>query len=140
MSASAKPIIRTTGICVVEAGERTERRRAEMALREMQKRLQLATQASNIGLWEWNIQTNEVFFSPEWKRQFGYLENEISNRFSEWEDRLDPEDHDKTLAKTKALLTDPGAGYEAEFRLRHKDGSYRWITLGQNYFWMRRAS
>ena len=105
----------------------TERKRAEEALRESEGRLQLLVQASNVGLWDWNLITNELFFSPEWKRQLGYSDNELPNRFEEWEQRVHPED----LAGTLAAVSDFRAGqrdnYEVEFRMRHKDGSWRWI-------------
>ncbi len=103
-------------------------RRAEDELRESQSRLQLATQASNIGLWDWNFDTNEVYLSPEWKDQLGYADAEISNRLDEWQSRLHPDDRVGTLAALKAYLEEGGpANFETEFRLRHKNGSYRWI-------------
>jgi PAS domain-containing protein len=50
----------------------TQRKRAEEALRENERRLRLSLQAGNIGLWDWNLETNDVYFSPEWKSQIGY--------------------------------------------------------------------
>jgi PAS domain S-box-containing protein len=102
-------------------------RKTETALREQENRLRLAVAASNVGLWDWDLQTNQVYFSPEWKRQLGYAEDEISNAFSEWESRVHPDDREPVLQKVRAYLAHPQGAHEVEFRLRHKDGSYRWI-------------
>jgi PAS domain S-box-containing protein len=104
-----------------------ERKRAEESLLEIQARLQLAIQGSNTGLWDWDLLTNEAYYSPEWKKQLGYEDHEIPNRFEEWENRLHPEDRNRMLTIVKSYLGNPWPDYEAEFRLRHKDGSYRWI-------------
>ena len=76
----------------------TDRKKAEESLLQSDTRLRLAVEASNIGLWDWTLATNNVFFSREWKRQIG-LENEIASTFSEWEARL-PE-------RPRAFLCDP---------------------------------
>lgn len=112
---------------LLQALDRQERQRAEEALRQANLTLQLALQASNIGPWDWNLLTNEVYLSPEWKRQLGYLDEEISNQFSEWETRLHPQDRDRVLSALDAIRTQPDARFEIEFRLRHREGSYRWI-------------
>lgn len=106
--------------------EVAERERAEASLREAQARLRLA-RASNTGLWDRNLETNSVYLSPEWKRQLGYEDHELPNRYEEWETRLHPEDRERTLNAVQASIEDPASGYEIEFRLRHKAGSYRWI-------------
>ena len=107
--------------------ELVERKRAEEALRESEARLRLSVAASNIGLWDWNLVTNEVHFSPEWKNQLGYTEDEISNHFEEWQSRIHPDDLAPALARVQSFIADPSTKYATEFRLRHKDGSYRCI-------------
>ncbi len=96
-------------------------------LRESEERLRLATEASNTAPWDWDLRSNAVHFSALWKRQLGYAEDEIGNRLEEWESRLHPEDRAATMARLRAFLDQPQRVYENEFRLRHKDGSYRWI-------------
>src|SRR5258706_7936566 len=103
---------------------------AEERLKPSQQCIDLALRGANVGLWDWNIQTNAVYLSPEWKRQLGYQDHELENRFEEWEERLHPEDRDPTLAVLKAYLEGRRPDYNVEFRLRHKDGSYRWICSG----------
>lgn len=105
----------------------TDRRRDQEALRESEERLALVIQGSNDGIWDWNLVTNETYFSPRWKAMLGYANDEIENNFHAWETLIHPED----LAVVQARVQDCCSGripnYEVEHRLRHKDGSYRWI-------------
>ncbi|TAK72669.1 MAG: PAS domain S-box protein [Betaproteobacteria bacterium] len=97
-------------------------------LQDSEARLRLSIQASGIGLWDWDLATNDVYFSPEWKIQLGYRDEEIPNRFEEWKCRVHPEDLERVLAQAHAYLSSPPrGGFHVEFRLRHKDGSYRWF-------------
>ena len=96
-------------------------------LRRSEQRLRLTVEAANVGLWDWDLQSNAIWFSPEWKRQIGFAEHEIPNRFEEWQSRIHPGDLERVSATTKAYHEKPWADYGVEFRLRHKDGSYRWI-------------
>ncbi|MFO8089949.1 MAG: PAS domain-containing protein [Desulfatiglandaceae bacterium] len=104
------------------------RKEAEKNLWVSTNRLQLALASSNIGLWDWDLETNDVWFSPEWKRHIGYDDHEISNRYEEWEKRLHPEDRPSVIAQIEAYLQGRVRAYDVEFRLAHKDGSYRWIN------------
>lgn len=114
--------------CAMTSGrDVTAQKRAEQALNESQARLRLLVQAANVGLWDWNVVTNENYFSPEWKRLLGYADHEISHRFEEWESRLHPDDRPRTLAAVNDFLTGRRPDYDVEFRLHHKDGSWRWI-------------
>ncbi|HEY1204350.1 MAG: PAS domain S-box protein [Bryobacteraceae bacterium] len=106
--------------------EVTERKRAEEALRESERRLQLAVQVSKTGLWDYDLRSKEVYYSPEWKAQLGYAPGEIGNTLDEWENRLHPEDRERAMAVIRSLDA-ASPEFEADFRLRHKDGSYRWI-------------
>ena len=103
------------------------RRRADELRREAAARLSLATEASNTGLWDWNLRTNEVYYSATWKRQLGYGDDELDNGFETWRSRLHPDDLQRALAATETYLKDPSQHYEIDFRPRHRDGSYRWI-------------
>lgn len=90
-------------------------------------RLHDIVSGSGVGVWEWNLDTNEVQFSKEWKRQLGYAENEIRDHFDEWQKRVHPDDIEHALAITHRFIKAPWPNYETEFRMRHKDGSWRWI-------------
>jgi PAS domain S-box-containing protein len=105
----------------------TDRKRAEEALQNAQEQYVLAVEGSNDGLWDWNIVTNEVYFSPRWKSMVGYNEDELTNGFADFEKLLHPEDHDRVLGVVNDYLGGKLDTYDVEFRFRHKDGSYRWI-------------
>ena len=104
-----------------------ERKRTERARATDTLSIARALQDARIGIWVWDIQSNNVYFSPEWKRQLGYQDHELKSRFGEFEERLHPQDRNSTLAALKAYLEGRRPDYEVEFRLRHKNGSYRWI-------------
>jgi len=99
----------------------------EIKLRDTVIKLGEAISAGNIGLWDWDIITNKTFFSPEWKKQLGYASHEINNEFIEWETRVHPDDIRRTLNHINRTLIQGENYHEIEFRMKHKDGSYRWI-------------
>jgi PAS domain S-box-containing protein len=105
----------------------TKQESTEAALQESEAHLRLAVESSNTGLWDWNLVTNEVHFSAILKRQIGYEDHEIPNRFGEWRSRVHPDDLDRALNTINDFIAAPWPNYEIEFRFRHKDGSYRWI-------------
>ncbi len=102
----------------------TERKRTEELLEEHKLRLEMAIESSGAALWDWDIASNKVYYSPTWKKILGYLDEEIRFNLSEWEDRIHPEDKDKTLQCLHQYLDGKVPAYEAEVRLRHKDGHY----------------
>mgnify|MGYP001165592387 CR=1 FL=1 len=112
---------------VTLAIEAADRRKVEQALRTSEGRLTTTVQSTNIGIWDWDLNSNVVYLSAEWKRQLGYDEDELDNTFQEWKSRVHPEDHDRAMGAIEAYLSGWTAGLEIEHRLRHKDGSYRWI-------------
>jgi PAS domain S-box-containing protein len=107
----------------------TEAKEAEERLRASQERFALAVAGTNDGIWDWDIRTNQVYFSPRWKAMIGYADDEISNDFAEFEDRLHPDDHDFVMQQVDDYLNGRIPTYEYEFRIRHKNGSYRWILV-----------
>jgi PAS domain S-box-containing protein len=104
-----------------------EQERAEQALRQSQERLALVIKGSNDGIWDWDISTGQTYFSPRWKSMLGYGEDEIENTFAAWEQLVHPDDRERAVACVRAYFEGKTASYELEHRLRHKDGSYRWI-------------
>ena len=89
--------------------------------------LWLAVRAAKIGLWDWDIVANTVFYSPEWKQQIGYEVHEISDSFEEWRSRVHPDDLPDIMRALEARVAKSSGDFEAEFRFRHRDGSYRSI-------------
>ncbi|GAB4238051.1 MAG: hypothetical protein OHK0028_15510 [Deltaproteobacteria bacterium] len=100
---------------------------AEAALRESEERYALALKGSNEGIWDWNIATGKVFFSDRWKEILGYAPDELSGDVEEWKTRIHPEDFDRVMAVHREHFEGKTPHFEVEYRLRHKDGSYRWI-------------
>ena len=87
----------------------------------------LAIQVNNQGIWDWNLETDEVFYSLRWKEIIGYKENDISNRRSEWWSRIHREDIDSVKAALEAHLAQKTADFAAEYRMLCKDGSIVWV-------------
>src|SRR5580698_8051840 len=97
------------------------RRRSEEALRAADQWLRSAATAANVGLWDWNLSTDEVYFSSEWKSQIGYKDDQIGTSFDEWRSRVHPDDLESAMQRMRAYIADPSVRYDAEFRLRHRD-------------------
>jgi two-component system cell cycle sensor histidine kinase/response regulator CckA len=112
-----------------EARLRTGRAHAEAELQESRNRLQLAVTAGRVGLWDWDLVTNKVHFSPEWKLQIGFTDEEIGEDFHELRSRVHPEDLARTVQCINNFLACQDSGFEVEFRLRHKDGNWRNVLV-----------
>ncbi|MFN6530423.1 PAS domain S-box protein [Nostoc sp. ChiSLP03a] len=109
------------------AKEITERIRTEEVLRESEQRWQLALRGNNDGIWDWNVKTNEVFFSARWKEMLGYENHEISNHLDECVTRLHPNDIEGVKQAVQAHFAQKTPFYISEYRALCKDGTYKWI-------------
>lgn len=109
------------------ATDMTARLQAEADRHEAQERLDLVVAATQTGIWDWDLPTNTMYYSPLWKSSLGYEEDEISTSPCEWNSRLHPDDKDRAFALVESFLSGRVPAYELEHRLRHKDGTYRWI-------------
>lgn len=107
--------------------ELVEKNRIEKLLHESLLRQNEAVKAAKVGLWDWDLTTNKVIYSAEWKSQIGYAEHEIGDDFEEWKSRLHPSDLQATLDKIQDSISKGWNDHQVDFRFRHKDGSYRWI-------------
>ncbi len=90
-------------------------------------RWQFALEGSGDGVWDWNVETNEVFFSRQWKTMLGYGEHEIGNGLEEWDSRVHPDDKAHYYEALEQHFTGQTPIYQNEHRVRCKDNSYRWI-------------
>ncbi|MEH2224568.1 PAS domain S-box protein [Nostoc sp.] len=120
-------LVRITDITARKYGEK-EQQRAEIALRESEERLQLALEASGDALWDWNILTGEVYYSPRYLEMLGYRFDELPQNLSTWERLVHPDD----LPWVEKILTDhlkdSSIPYKFDYRLRTKSGECKWIA------------
>lgn len=106
-------------------GESEEDRREEHEKNEERRRL--AMEFSRDGLFDWNLDTNEIYFSPAWKSLLGYQDHELPNRFSEWERLTDKEGMKASWEAMNRVLEKKEDRFHMEFRMRHKDG--HWVDI-----------
>lgn len=87
-----------------------------------------ALEISSTGVWEWNIKTNEVFFSNVWKKIIGFEKNEFPNKFEEFNKRIHPDDTVGLFNNINTYITGKSTNFNVDFRMRCKNGSYKWIN------------
>lgn len=103
---------------------------------EMQKeRYHQAIEGAQIGLWDWNLEDNSIYFSPRWKEMLGFNNDELPNNFASWQDRVHQDDLPLALEAIKANVEGQTPFYSCTHRLRHKDGHWVWIDdKGKTFF------
>ncbi len=106
----------------------TDRRQMEEALRESEERYALAMQATNDGLWDWNLKTNEVYFSQQWKSMLDY-QDEIGNTLDEWFGRIHPGDVERIKMEILNHLAELSLQFESEYRMLCNGRTYRWMLI-----------
>lgn len=106
---------------------RERQTRMDEELRESEERYALAAQGANDGLWDWDLKSNQIYFSPRWKSMLGFEENEIGNSPEEWFTRVHPKDIERLKTKITAHLGGHVHHLQDEHRMLHKDGTYRWM-------------
>jgi diguanylate cyclase (GGDEF)-like protein/PAS domain S-box-containing protein len=119
--------LRNSLVCL--AKDITEQKHMEEALRASEERYALATYGANYGVWDWDLSENEIYYSPRWKSLIGHEVGEIGSHPDEWLKRIHPDDRVGFQSSLKEYLEGAAAHFEAEQRLRHKNGTYRWITI-----------
>lgn len=105
-----------------------QKEKIELELRIAQERYELAVKGSSDGIWDWQIQTNEVYLSSQWKNLLGYTDFELENSLSIFNNLLHSDDIERTWGEINAYLSG-GEKFDTEVRLRKKDGSYGWFKL-----------
>lgn len=120
-----KPIDFTIALARIRA--QLSRKHAEAARRASEERYELAARAANDGLWDWDLVANRIYYSQRWKDTMGLAEGELTSSPEEWFSRV----HAVDLVALRQAIDDHLANkspvLEAEYRIRHSDGNYRWI-------------
>src|SRR5688500_12486966 len=80
------------------------------------------------GLWDWNLKSNRIHFSPGWISLVGCQDHEVGNTPEDWFQRVHPEDSDQLLRDIEAARAEGPCDFDLRYRLRHKDGTYRWMS------------
>jgi len=104
-----------------------ETSRLQRVLTTVESRLERAMSGTNLGIWDWDVVTNEVYVSPQLTGQLGYGQDVVWNSLDDFTNGLHPQDHDRTMQHINDYLDGRLDEYNQTFRLRHKDGDYRWI-------------
>jgi PAS domain S-box-containing protein len=113
----------------------TARKQAEAALRLSEERYTRAVSAGRVGIWDWNLDTDEFFLAPNFRTLLGFEDHKTDNHIDEWRRLIHPDDRDKVMAEAEAHLTGSRSRYEVEHRMLHKDGTIRWfLARGQVQF------
>jgi diguanylate cyclase (GGDEF)-like protein/PAS domain S-box-containing protein len=107
--------------------EISERIKAEAALRESDERYSLAVKGTQDGIWDWNLITHQVHYSPRWKSILGYADQELGTSPTEWLNRVHPTDRQHLEAAISSYLNSSEPHFEHEHRMLRKDGTYCWV-------------
>ena len=113
----------------------TARKQTEESLRQSEKRFELAVRGANDGIWDYNLKTHEVYYSPRWKQILGYHEDELGSQLEEMTHRLHREDRDVVLDKLHTYLEKKSSTYEVTYRMQHRLGHYVWILARGIALW-----
>ena len=114
------------GVCGVST-DITEQNRREQELERLKERFELAVEGGNLGVWDWNMQTDAVEFNEQWAQMIGHSPDEIEPHLDEWERRVHPDDLSAIEAALDEHIAGETAFYDAEHRIRTADGDWKWI-------------
>jgi PAS domain S-box-containing protein len=105
----------------------TEQKKVEKSLQESEERLRLAMEASRDGIWDWDIATGAVYYSPSYTRMLGHELQEFSAQGASWEELICPEDRARVMAVNDGCIQGVCEDFEVEFRMTARDGTTKWI-------------
>lgn len=105
-----------------------EKVEVENALKDSQERYRLAENSVNEGIWDWNLETEEVYLSDRWLKLLGYSQEEMKRADERFYDLIYPLDLERFKDALRAHFKDK-TSFDLEFKVRHKDGGYRWFQI-----------
>lgn len=112
---------------ITSVNDITEILEAERRIRESENRFTLAMKASNDGLYDWNLETNDIYYSPGWKKMLGYEDHELPNDLTMWEKSTEKEDVKKSWEMQQKLISGQIDRFVLEFKMKHKKG--HWVDI-----------
>ena len=112
---------------LVAINDITARKESEKRAREFEQRYALAFRTASDGLWDWDLKKKEIYFSPRWNTILGFREGQIGRNPEEWLSQIHDSDARALLAKLSDHLDGKTGEFEGEHRMKHSDGSYRWV-------------
>lgn len=113
----------------------TERKKIEEALRKSEERFELAMRGANDGLWDWNIETGEIYFSPRWKQMLGFSTGELRHHIEAWRALIYPDDLEQVIHSIETYFQNKTGIYENVYRMKHKENYFIWILIRGMAVW-----
>jgi PAS domain S-box-containing protein len=107
----------------------TERKERERQIQQLKERLELAVEGAELGVWGWDMTTNEVEFNEQWASMLGLSLDEIDPYYETWAERIHPEDAPAVDAALEAHITDETDHFDIEHRIRDADGDWLWVRV-----------
>ena len=104
------------------------KKQSDEKLKKIHERYMLAVNGNHDGIWDWDMTTDELFLSERWKNILGYADSELESEHGLFKNLLHPDDKDRVSDCLKSYLSGDSEHYNIEFRMKHKNGSYRWIN------------
>jgi len=115
-------------VAIARIKMQVSRKRSEEAVRKSEERYALAARGTNEGLWDWDIPSNRIEYSTQWKALFGCADQAIESSTEEWFSRIHEEDRGRIESELGASLADEQQNqFTSEYRIHHKDCDYRWV-------------
>ncbi|GAA0729579.1 PAS domain S-box-containing protein [Halorubrum trapanicum] len=112
-------------VCTVR--DITDHEQRASRLERTRTRLELAIEGANLGVWDWDMRTDEVRFNDKWAEMLGHTVAELDPHLDTWEERVHPEDLDAVEAALQAHIDGETPYYDTEHRMRTADGDWKWI-------------
>ena len=112
---------------VVISKDITNQKKAEDFLKATEERWRFALEGGNQGVWDWNVETGEIYFSDSYKKLYGYGPGDLKGRIEEWETMIHPDDREKMDRAIHDHIGKSDPYHESIYRVRTKDGNYKWI-------------
>lgn len=120
-------MILLTAVTALIVRQALNQQKTEADLKRARERYDLAVSGTNDGIWDWDLTSNAIYFSPVWFRILGYLPGELPAETSTWSNNIHPEDRESASKKLQAHLDGETEMFHDTHRMRCKDGSYLWI-------------